>query len=145
NSADDKTAVIRNGKAMWLTEFTHDRAQLESALARIPALVAPPEAAKKETGKTGEKNKEQQSTGSMTVSSDSNQKKDETATAKSKDDEVLERETIKAKNGAVITRTIKKDGTIDVKRVSSSGHMTIQLDNFYDMAAATRDAAQLAR
>jgi len=145
NSADDKTAVIRNGKAMWLTEFTHDRAQLESALARIPALVAPPEATKKETAKTGEKNKEQQSTGSMTVSSDSNQKKADTATAKSKDDEVLETETIKAKNGAVITRTIKKDGTIDVKRVSSSGHMTIQLDNFYDMAAATRDAAQLAR
>ncbi len=145
NSVDDKSAVVRNGKAMWLIEFTHDRAQLESALARIPALVAlPSEAPKTETAKTGEKDREQQSTGSLTVSSDSNQKKDQTAPAKPKDDEVLETETIKAKNGAVITRTIKKDGTIDVKRVSSSGHMTIQLDNFYDMAAATRDATQLA-
>src|SRR5205085_11160951 len=40
NSVDDKTAAIRNGKAMWLTEFTRDRAQIETALARIPALVA---------------------------------------------------------------------------------------------------------
>src|SRR6266702_1104507 len=41
NSVDDKTAAIRNGKAMWLTELTRDPAQLETALARIPALVAP--------------------------------------------------------------------------------------------------------
>src|SRR5437764_9263022 len=69
NSVDDKTAVIRNGKAMWLTEFTRDRAQLEKALARIPALVAPPpEDPKKETAKTGEKNNEPQSTGNLTIS-----------------------------------------------------------------------------
>src|SRR5712691_1392250 len=41
NSVDDKTAAIRNGKALWLTEFTRDRNQLEIALARIPALIAP--------------------------------------------------------------------------------------------------------
>src|SRR5213082_1068188 len=47
NSVDDKTAAIRNGKALWLTEFTRDLTQLEAALARIPALVAPaPEANK---------------------------------------------------------------------------------------------------
>src|SRR5438094_1606516 len=40
NSIDDKSAVIRNGHALGLTEFTRDRAQLERALARIPALVA---------------------------------------------------------------------------------------------------------
>src|SRR2546426_5680818 len=38
NSVDDKTAVIRNGKALWLTEFTRDRTQLETALARIPEI-----------------------------------------------------------------------------------------------------------
>src|SRR5438552_2545695 len=31
NSVDDKTAVIRNGKAIWLTEFTRDRTQIETA------------------------------------------------------------------------------------------------------------------
>src|ERR1051325_10234754 len=42
NNYDDKSAMIRNGHALWLTEFTRDRAQLEAALARIPALVANP-------------------------------------------------------------------------------------------------------
>src|ERR1700687_37852 len=31
NSVDDKTAVIRNGKAMWLTEFTRDPLKLDAA------------------------------------------------------------------------------------------------------------------
>src|SRR5213080_3651672 len=61
NSVDDKTAVIRNGKALWLTEFTRDRTQLETALARIPALVAPsPEPNKTETAKTDEKNEKKE-------------------------------------------------------------------------------------
>ncbi|HVS21775.1 MAG TPA: hypothetical protein VHD88_07990 [Pyrinomonadaceae bacterium] len=34
NSVDDKTAAIRNGKALWLTDFTRDRAQMEAGLAR---------------------------------------------------------------------------------------------------------------
>src|SRR5438309_6836478 len=42
NSIDDKSAVIRNGHALWLTEFTRNRAQLEHALARVPPLVAVP-------------------------------------------------------------------------------------------------------
>ena len=41
---------------------------------------------------------------------------------------------------ATITRTIKKDGSVDVKRVSSNGKVTIDLNNIYDMAGATRDA-----
>src|SRR6185436_19968218 len=52
NSIDDKAAVIRNGHALWLTEFTRDRAQLERALSRIPALVMPaPEPKKNEETK----------------------------------------------------------------------------------------------
>src|SRR6185436_3726656 len=39
NSVDDKSSVIRDGHTFWLTEFTRDRAQLERAFARIPALV----------------------------------------------------------------------------------------------------------
>src|SRR5438128_8384284 len=55
-SIDDKTAVIRNGHALWLTEFTRDRAQLERALARIPALVAvPPPAPKTDAPKNDDK------------------------------------------------------------------------------------------
>src|SRR5207249_8079581 len=66
NSVDDKTAAIRNGKAMWLTEFTRDRAQLEAALARVPALIAPaPETAKTDASKHDEKDPARESSGSV--------------------------------------------------------------------------------
>jgi VWFA-related protein len=146
NSVDDKTAVIRNGKAIWLTEFTRDRAQLETALARVPALVAPaPETDKTDAEKHDEKDPARESSGSVSISTDTTatEPKD-SAGAKPKVSDVLETETIKGKNGAVITRTIKKDGSVDVKRVSRDGKVSIQLDNIYDMAGATRDATHLA-
>jgi VWFA-related protein len=148
NSVDDKTAVIRNGKAMWLTEFTRDRAQLEKALARIPALVAPaPEPDKKDADKKDPNSAERNSSASVSVSSDTDKNKaDDPATSsqdKPKENDVLETETIKGKNGAVVTRTIKKDGSVNITRTSSSGKVNIQLDNIYDMAGATRDATHL--
>src|SRR5207244_3106665 len=83
------------------------------------------------------------SSASVAVNSDPNECSD-AAGQKPKADDVLETETIKGKNGAVITRTIKKDGSVNVKRVSRDGKVTIQLDNIYDMAGATRDATHLA-
>jgi VWFA-related protein len=145
NSVDDKTAAIRNGKALWLTEFTRDRNQLETALARIPALIAArPESEQNDEAKRHPNNQNREGSASVTVKSDPNESKpDEGAPAKPKD-EVLETETIKGKNGAVITRTTKKDGSVSVKRVSGNGKVNIELDNIYDMAGATRDAAKLA-
>ena len=145
NSVDDKTAVIRNGKAMWLTEFTRDRAQLETALARIPALVAPaPESPKNDADKHDPNSPNRESSGSLSISSDTDKSQPaEAAATKPKENDVLETETIKGKNGATITRTIKKDGSVDVKRVSSNGKVTIDLNNIYDMAGATRDATHL--
>jgi VWFA-related protein len=142
NSIDDKSAVIRDGHALWLTEFTRDRAQLERALSRIPALVMPaPETAKGEETKPDDKKNS-----SMTISATTDKPTTDTASAEVKptsDNEVLETETIKAKNGTVITRTTMKDGTVNVKRVSKDGKMTVDLTNFYDMAGATRDATHL--
>src|SRR5438046_5029178 len=148
NSVDDKTAVIRNGKAMWLTEFTRDRAQLETALARIPALVAPsPEAVKKDSAKKDPNSPDRESSASISVSSDTDKNKsDDSAKSpqdKPKENDVLETETIKGKNGAVVTRTIKKDGSVNIVRTSSSGKVNFQLDNIYDMAGATRDATHI--
>src|SRR6185295_14735038 len=54
-----------------------------------------------------------------------------------KDNPVVETETIRGKNGAVITRTTMKDGTVNIKRVSSSGKVAVDMNNFYDMAGAT--------
>lgn len=146
NSVDDKTAVIRNGKAMWLTEFTRDPAQFDAALARVPALVAPaPETDKTDASKHDEKDPARESSASVSVSTDTTatEPKD-SSEANPKENDVLETETIKGKNGAVITRTIKKDGSVNVKRVSRDGKVAIQLDNIYDMAGATRDATHLA-
>src|SRR5438094_2692131 len=76
NTVDDKTAAIRNGKAMWLTEFTRDRAQLETALARIPALVAPaPESDKKDSAKKDPNSPDRESRASISVSSDTDKHK----------------------------------------------------------------------
>jgi len=146
NSVDDKTAAIRNGKALWLTEFTRDRARLETALARIPALVASsPESQQNDSPKNDQKDPNRSGSASVSLSSDtSKDKPDETAQARPKENDVLETETIKGKNGAVITRTTKKDGSVSVKRVSGNGKVNIELDNIYDMAGATRDAAKLA-
>jgi VWFA-related protein len=145
NRVDDKTAVIRNGKALWLTEFTRDRGQFETALARIPALVAPaPESGQTDAAKRDQANPKRETNASISVTSDPSKDKADETQAKPKEDEVLETETIKGKNGAVITRTTKKDGSVSVKRVSSNGKVNIQLDNIYDMAGATRDAAKLA-
>ena len=149
NSVDDKSAAIRNGKALWLTEFTRDRTQLQIALARIPALVAPaPDSDKNNASKHDPNSPDREGNASIMVSSDTDQNKtkDSTKTAtqeKPKENDVLEIETIKGKNGAVVTRTIKKDGSVNIVRTSSNGKVNIQLDNIYDMAGATRDATHL--
>ena len=146
NSVDDKTAVIRNGKAMWLTEFTRDPALFNAALARVPALVASaPETDKTAASNKDEKDQARDTSGSLSISTDTTATEPKDAgNAKPKENDVLETETIKGKNGAVITRTIRKDGSVNVKRVSKDGKVSVQLDNIYDMAGATRDATHLA-
>src|SRR6185295_9466833 len=79
---------------LWLTEFTHDRAQLAAALARVPAMCvshdgAPPEAKTTQT-------------------------KVETAQGEGKPEDIVETETIRGKNGAVITRSTRRDGRVNV-------------------------------
>src|SRR5207237_256102 len=139
NSVDDKSATIRNGKAIWLTEFTRERAKIETALARIPALVAPsPQSDTHDASKHDPNTPDREGNASIRLSSDTDKNKsDDSAKAtsqdKPKENDVLEIETIKGKNGAVVTRTIKKDGSVNIVRTSSSGKINIQLDNIYDM------------
>jgi len=143
NSVDDKTAAIRNGKALWLTEFTRDRAQLDAALARVPALIAPAPKPSKTDPPKSENKPAQESSGSVTIQSDPDESKKADQAKPKQDDDVLATETIQGKNGAVITRTTKKDGSVDVKRVFDSGIVKVEFNNIYDMAAATRDATHM--
>jgi VWFA-related protein len=153
NQIDGEAIVDKTGSALWLTSFTRDRSQLAAALARVPAFIEASAAASEKAAKEREKQKNgsQQSKGSLTVTSDSAQKNSENAAQekpktdeKPKASDVVETETIKGKNGAIVTRTVKKDGSVTVKRVSGDGHVVIQLDDIYDMAAAVRDAARMA-
>jgi VWFA-related protein len=140
-------------KRVWLTTLTNDRAQIAAALARVPTFVektdsVPDEKDKQKKAETAK----QQSSGSITVSAGSEPNKAEekdakpkvNADTKPKSDDIVETETIKGKNGAVITRTVMKNGSVNLKRVSSSGNVTIELDDVYDMAAAVRDATRTA-
>src|SRR5258707_8580358 len=90
NSVDDKAAAIRNGKALWLTEFTRDRTQIETALARIPALVAPaPDSEQNDPSKPDQKNPNRQGSASISVKSDTSKNKpDEAAQSKPKEGDV---------------------------------------------------------
>jgi VWFA-related protein len=159
---DDEVAIMAmniNGedeKRIWLAEFTRDRAQLAAALARVPAFVeVPADVAAERAAKEKEKQKEQeangqqpapqQAKGGLTIQADTNAKPADTAAPeKPKVDEVVETETIKGKNGAIVVRTVKPDGSVSVKRTSNNGKMTIELDDIYDMAAAVRDASRRA-
>jgi VWFA-related protein len=111
---------------LWLTEFTNDRAKLAAALARVPAMCvwregAPP-------------------------SSASEAKADptpaQTAPDAGKPDDIVETETIRGKNGAVITRSTRRDGRVNVSRKNKDGDVTIDMGDIYDMAAAVKEATR---
>ena len=137
-------------KRVWLTRFTNDRAQLSAALARVPKFVERPENLpdEDEVRKSVAQN-QKEGKGSITISTSAGDDKTEakpnsTDQAKPKPEDVVETETIKGKNGAVVTRTVLKDGSVNLKRVNSSGKVTLELDDVYDMAAAVRDATRTA-
>lgn len=106
---------------LWLTEFTNDRARLAAALSRVPAMCEPHEGAPPST-----------------------EKKVETAQGEGKPDDIVETETIRGRNGAVITRKTKRDGSVNVTRTNKDGNVTIELGDVYDMAAAVKDATRKA-
>jgi VWFA-related protein len=109
----------------WLTEFTSDRARLAAALARVPALcepnAPPPDGVAKTTQTTANTNQ-----------------------GEGKPDDIVQTEIITGRKGSTLTRTTRRDGSASVKRVDKDGHVTIEMDDVYDMAAAVRDAARKA-
>lgn len=138
-------------KRVWLTPFTNDPLKIAAALARVPSFVEHPDegpglpnpAEKKKTAETAQR----QGKGSISIGSDSRKDKPEEKTNqaaqnKPKPEDIVETETIKGKNGAVVTRTVLKDGSVNLKRVNSSGNVMIELDDVYDMATAVREATR---
>jgi VWFA-related protein len=157
-SPQDEVAILAmdiNGedeKRVWLSEFTRDRAQLSAALNRAPHFIdVDPAVADAQAGKMNNKNDADRSS-SLTIGAEAPKQeaaakkadgsvRDRTVDGKP-DDDVVEVEVIKGKNGATITRTTRKDGSVEVKRISKSGNVTLDLGDIYDMAAAVKDTTR---
>jgi VWFA-related protein len=156
----DEVAIVamnihgEDEKRVWLTDFTRDRAQLEAALAKVPSFVELPQdvvdaraakekemaAEREKTVEQAQKEKKQsRDGGSMSITTSTTPVP---AAAEATPEDVMETETIKGKNGAVIVRTTKKDGTVSVTRTSANGKMVINMNDVYDMAAAVRDSSR---
>jgi len=163
-SPEDEVAILAmdiNGedeKRVWLTEFTRDHAQIVAALARAPQFVdVDPEDADAKAAKmnnTQNNKSDADHASSLTLGSDSSAKETAKETPKDssgpgpgtpKSDENVEVEVIKGKNGAVVTRTTRADGSVGVKRVNNKGDVTLELGDIYDMAAAVRDTTRKAQ
>jgi len=110
--------ISEDEQRVWLTEFTNDRAKLAAALARVPA---------------------------MCVASDLPPEHPPTnVSSEGKPDDIVQTETIRGKNGTVITRSTRRDGRVDVKRTDKDGNVTVEINAFYDIPAAVREAASKA-
>lgn len=165
-SPQDEVAILAmsiNGedeKRLWLSGFTRNPAELVAALARTTQFIdVDPAVADARAGKTTEKNDADHGS-SLTVNIGSSAPKTADDTEKNADgsqrgrtvedklradQEVVDVEIIKGKNGAVITRTTRKDGSIDVKRTNKKGEVTIELGDIYDLAAAVKDTTRKAK
>ncbi len=129
---------------VWLTRFTNKPEEIAAALARVPSFVENPEVVAAEIQKTRpDTERKQGSGGSLSIGAGGDGSKAAEAKTDPKQ-EILETETIKGKNGAVVTRTVMKDGSVNLKRVNSKGNVTIELSDVYDMAAAVRAATRAA-
>ena len=123
-------------KRFWVTDFTNDRARIASALAWIQKICEAHD--ELSLAENTEKSK--------TTSSPTAQDASQPAQKPSPDpSEVVSTEVITGKNGGTVTRSIRRDGRVDVKRVSKDGKVTIELDDIYDMASAINDASRKAQ
>jgi VWFA-related protein len=111
--------ISEDEERVWLTEFTNDRAKLAAALARVPAMCEPNDLPPPVPPATN-------------------------VQADGKPDDIVQTETIRGRNGTVITRTTRRDGRVNVKRTDKDGNVTVEMNAFYDIPAAVKEAARKA-
>lgn len=111
-------------QSVWLSDFTNERAKIAAALTRVQQICEKPDAALPEV-----------------VAQKTARNTPENGDPK----EVVSTETIKGRNGATITRTTLRDGTVNVKRTNKKGDITVDMGDMYDLSAAVRDATHKAQ
>ena len=110
--------ISEDEERVWLTEFTNDRAKLAAALARVPAMCVPNDLPPEHPPANVQ--------------------------GEGKPDDIVQTETIRGRKGTVITRTTRRDGRVDVKRTDKDGNVTVEINAFYDIPAAVKEAARKA-
>lgn len=153
-SPEDEVAILAmdiNGedeKRLWLSDFTRDHARLVAALGRAREFVdVDPEEADARAAKARQQSDPDRGSSLTLGSSDSSKKEPSTQSSgpgpgTPQSEDAVEVEVIKGKNGAVVTRTTRKDGSVDVKRVNKKGDVTMELGDIYDMAAAVKETTR---
>jgi VWFA-related protein len=128
--AGDEVAIMamnigEDEQSVWLSEFTNDRGKIATALARVRQICEKPHEPMPE----------------VIAQKPAAEKPDALANPR----EVVSTETIKGRNGATITRTTLRDGTINVQRTNKKGDITVDMGDMYDLSAAVRDATRKAQ
>jgi VWFA-related protein len=149
--AGDEVAIMamnigEDEKRIWLTQFTNERKEIAAALDQVRTMCELQSAATDKHGTQNDKPAEdvQQASANEKVASEpmtSDAKED----AKEDPKQIVSTEVIKGKNGGTVTRTTRRDGSVDVTRKNKSGNVTIEFDDIYDMAAAVQDASRNAQ
>jgi hypothetical protein len=115
--------LFEDSERLWLTDFTNDRTKLAAALARVPALCGPND------GQPIERNTTQNTA----------------EKSEGKPEDIVQTETIRGRNGSTVTRETRRDGSVNVKRVSKDGKVTVEMNDLYDLSAAVADATRKAQ
>jgi VWFA-related protein len=158
--AEDEVALIAlcehdgNDNPLWLTRFTNDRAKVATALLNIPAMMEKEQRLKEEREKETEASintarKERSMTVSVSTGNKDKEKdkgKSDSAGAKEpeiKPEDVASSTRYEGKNG-VVTRIVKKDGTVITTRENKSKEKIVQIENDLDLFGATSEVTDLA-
>lgn len=153
--AEDEVAVLIIGlddkddnERLWVMNWTNNRAETAQALAQIPALIEKYTDHDDEDQKIPSDSKvevKNQDKGKVEVNVNTEPGKPETV--KIDTDEIEKGKTtttIVGKNGAVVTRTVDKDGNARVTRVSKNKHVTVEMDNDLYMYAPIEEITKRA-
>ncbi|HEV7859472.1 MAG TPA: VWA domain-containing protein [Pyrinomonadaceae bacterium] len=158
---EDEVALIAlcehdgNDNPLWLTRFTNDRAKVSSALNSIPAMMEQEqrlkEAREKETEASIATARKENSISININKGDKDKDKDkdkgDSATTKEpeiKPEEIASSTRYEGKNGAVVTRIVKKDGTVITKRENGNKEKIVEIENDLDLFSATSEVTDLA-
>jgi VWFA-related protein len=140
--AGDEVAIMATNigedeKRIWVTQFTNERSKIAAALAEVQRIctvhaeTSDERVAQDKTTAAGN----DQAAKEVKPAADA---KDSTSDPKA----VVSTEVIKGKNGGTLTRTVRRDGTVDIKRTNKKGNVTIEMTDIYDMASAIQEASR---